>query len=104
MHYDPDNGLAVWVDELAARHQVLLDVVLRTHSARTVAQLAAAGMGVAIVPVSALPARPAGTVRRLRPMVKREVVAMVAAPSDTLVHQFVADIYRRGVPNWAGPT
>jgi DNA-binding transcriptional LysR family regulator len=104
VHYDPDNGLAVWVDELAARHQVLLDVVLRTHSARTVAQLAAAGMGVAIVPVSALPARPAGTVRRLRPMVKREVVAMVAAPSDTLVHQFVADIYRRGVPNWAGPT
>jgi DNA-binding transcriptional LysR family regulator len=104
VHYDPDNGLAAWVDELAARHQVVLDAVLRTRSARTAAQLAAAGMGVAIVPVSALPNRPAGTVRRLRPIVKREVVAVVAAPSDTLVHQFVADIYRRGVPNWSGPT
>jgi DNA-binding transcriptional LysR family regulator len=68
------------------------------------AQLAAAGMGVTIVPVSALPARPAGTVRRVRPLVKREVVAVIAATSDTLVHQFVADIYRRGLPNWAGPT
>ena len=104
VHYDPANGLAMWVDELAARHQVLLDPVLRTRSPRTAAQLAAAGMGVTIVPVSALPARPTGTVRRLRPTVKRDVVAVIAAPSDTLVHQFVADIYRRGMPNWAGPT
>jgi DNA-binding transcriptional LysR family regulator len=104
VHYDPINGLAMWVDDLAARHQVVLNPVLRTRSPRTATQLAAAGMGVTIAPVSALSARPAGTVRRLRPMVKREVIAVVAAPSDTLVHQFVADIYRRGLPNWSGPT
>jgi DNA-binding transcriptional LysR family regulator len=104
VHYDPANGLAIWVDELAARHQVVLNPVLRTRSPRTATQLAAAGMGVTIVPVSALSARPAGTVRRLRPVVKREVIAVIAAPSDTLVHQFVADIYRRGIPSWAGPT
>lgn len=104
VHYDQDNGMAVWVDELAACHRVVLNPVLRTRSPRTAAQLAAAGMGVTIVPVSALPARLAGTVRRLRPMVKRDVIAVVAAPSDTLVHQFVADIYRRGLPSWAGLT
>jgi DNA-binding transcriptional LysR family regulator len=82
----------------------VLKAVLRTRSARTAVQLAAAGMGVTIAPVSALPARPTGTVRLLRPMVKREVVAVVAAPSDTLVHLFVADIDRRGIPTWAGPT
>ena len=104
VHYDPENGLAAWVDQLAAQHDVVLNPVLRTRSSRTVAQLAAAGMGVTIVPVSALPSRPAGTVRRLRPMIKRDVVAVVAAPSDTLVHRFVADIHRRGIPTWAGPT
>jgi DNA-binding transcriptional LysR family regulator len=104
VHYHPENGMAIWVDQLAAQHDVVLDPVLRTRSPRTAAQLAAAGMGVTIVPVSALPSRPAGTVRRLRPMIKRDVVAIVAAPSDTLVHQFLADIHRRGLPSWAAPT
>jgi DNA-binding transcriptional LysR family regulator len=104
VHYDPDNGLAVWVDQLAADHGVVLDPVLRTRSPRTAAQLAAAGMGVTIVPVSALAQRPTGLVRRLRPAIKRDVIAVVAAPSDTLVQQFLADIRRRGLPHWAGPT
>jgi DNA-binding transcriptional LysR family regulator len=104
VHYDTEHGMAAWVDQLAARHGVVLDPVLRTRSQRTAAQLAAAGMGVTVVPVSALPPRPVGTVRRLQPAIDRDVVAIVAAPSDTLVHQFVADIHRRGLPSWAGPT
>ena len=104
VHYDPENGMAMWVDQLAAQHDVVLDPVLRTRSPRTAVQLAAAGMGVTIVPVSALPSRPAGTVRRLRPMIKRDIVAIVAAPSDTLVHQFLADIHRRGLPCWTAQT
>lgn len=104
VHYDPGHGMAAWVDQLAARHEVVLDPVLRTRSQRTAAQLAAAGMGVTIVPVSALPPRPAGSVRRLRPAIKRDVVAIVAAPTDNLVHQFVADIHRRGLPTWDAPT
>lgn len=103
VHFSPDSGMARWVDQLAADHEVVLDVALRTRSPRTAAQLAAAGMGVTIVPVSALPARPAGLVRRLRPMVKRDVVAMVTAPSDTLLSRFVGDLARRGLPAWSGP-
>lgn len=98
VHYVADNGLASWVDQLAAQHEVALTPVLRTRSPRTAAQLAAAGMGVTIVPVSALTARPAGTVRRLRPVVRRDVVVVVAAPADALVQRFVSDLMQRGLP------
>lgn len=104
VHYDPDNGMAIWVDQLAARHDVVLDPVLRTRSPRTAAQLAAAGMGITIVPVSALAARPPGTVRLLKPTVRRDIIAMVASPSDTLVRRFIDDLVRRGLPSWSGPT
>jgi DNA-binding transcriptional LysR family regulator len=99
VHYHPENGMAVWVDQLAARHGVILKPALRTRSPRTAAQLAAAGMGVTIVPISALASRPAGVVLSLRPMIKRDIVAVVAAPSDSLANRFVADIHRRGLPN-----
>jgi DNA-binding transcriptional LysR family regulator len=98
VHYATDNGLSVWVDQLAADRGVVLDPVLRTNSPRTAAQLAAAGMGVAIVPVSALPARPPGVVRRIEPPVSRDVVVVVASPSDALAEAFVADLRRRGLP------
>ena len=99
VHYDPANTMATWVDQLAANHKIVLDPVLRTRSPRTAAELAAAGMGVTIVPGSALVPRPTGAVRRLLPMVKVDVVAMVAAPTDTLVQAFIADLHRRGIPN-----
>jgi DNA-binding transcriptional LysR family regulator len=98
VHYDPGNGLAVWVDQLAAAHQVALTPVLRTRSPRTAAQLAGAGMGVTIVPASALLARPSGVVRPLEPCVHRDVVAIVAAPGDGLARRFVADLRRGGLP------
>ncbi len=58
VHYDPANAMAIWLDQYCAQHQVVLKPVLRTRSPRTAAQLAAADMGVTIVPVSALPSRP----------------------------------------------
>jgi DNA-binding transcriptional LysR family regulator len=98
VHYDSGNGLAVWVDRFAARHQVTLTAALRVRSPRTAARLAGAGMGVAIVPVSALADRPNGIVRRLHPRVRRDVVTLAAAPADALVQRFVADLRRRGLP------
>jgi DNA-binding transcriptional LysR family regulator len=76
---------------------------LHTRSVRTAAQLAAAGIGATLVPVSALACHPRGLVRRLRPAVERDVIAVVASPSDTLVHQFLTDIHSRGLPAWSGP-
>jgi DNA-binding transcriptional LysR family regulator len=82
VHYDPDNGMAIWVDRFVAAHQVSLTPVLRTRSPRTAGQLAGAGMGVTIVPASALVALSSGVVRRLNPRVHRDVIAIIAAPAD----------------------
>jgi DNA-binding transcriptional LysR family regulator len=96
VHYDPANAIAVWIDQFVMYHEVALKPVLRTRSSRTAAQLAAAGLGVTIVPASALAPHPGGVIRRLCPMAKGDVIAMVAAPSDALVQAFLADLRRRG--------
>lgn len=99
VHYDPENGMAVWVDQFVASHQVPpLTPVLRTRSPRTAAQLAGAGMGVTLVPISALAGRPTAVVRRLEPRVHRDIVAITMTPSDALVQRFIADLRRRGLP------
>jgi DNA-binding transcriptional LysR family regulator len=100
VHYDPTNGFGVWVDQLAARRGVVLpQPALRTGSPRTAAQLAAAGMGVSIVPFSALAARPAGTIRSLDPPELRDVIVILAAPHDDLLRRFARDLRRRGLPD-----
>jgi DNA-binding transcriptional LysR family regulator len=99
IHYDPENGMAAWVDDLAAEHGISFDTVLRTRSPRTAAQLAAADMGVAIVPVSALSGRRDGTVRSFDPPILRDVIATMAAPADALSRRFVAGLRRRGLPD-----
>jgi DNA-binding transcriptional LysR family regulator len=98
VHYDPENGMSVWIDEFVAAGQTDLTVVLRTRSPRTAAHLAGAGMGVTIVPVSAMAGRPSAVVRRLEPQVHRDILAMTMVPSDSLVRRFIADLRQRGVP------
>jgi DNA-binding transcriptional LysR family regulator len=100
VHYHPDNGFAVWVDRFAAQHGVMLpQPALRTGFPRTAAQLAAAGMGVTIVPFSALTPLPGATIRSLDPPELRDVIVTVAAPHDDLLRRFVADLKRRGLPD-----
>ena len=100
VHYNPDNGNALWLDQFAARCGVVLpQPALRTGSPRTAAQLAAVGMGVTIVPFSALTPWPGGTIRSIDPVELRDVVVVVAAPHDDLLRRFVADLKRRGLPD-----
>jgi DNA-binding transcriptional LysR family regulator len=100
VHYNPGNGNAVWVDQFAAQRGVVLpQPALRTGSPRTAAQLAAVGMGVAIVPFSALTPRPGGTIRSLDPPELRDVIVIVAAPHDDLLRRFVCELKRRGLPD-----
>uniref|UniRef100_UPI0005853B23 LysR family transcriptional regulator substrate-binding protein n=1 Tax=Nocardia araoensis TaxID=228600 RepID=UPI0005853B23 len=98
VHYHSDNGLGSWLDDIAAGQGVALTAATRTRQATTAAQLAAAGLGIALVPTSALPATFAGAVRSLRPPLLREVVGLTATPSDPLVRRFLEDLRRRGVP------
>jgi DNA-binding transcriptional LysR family regulator len=100
VHYNPGNGFGVWVDQFAAKRGVVLpQPALRTGSPRTAAQLAAAGMGVTVVPFSALTSLPGATVRSLDPPELRDVVVIVAAPHDDLLRRFVGDLKRRGLPD-----
>ena len=72
-HYNPDNGFVMWIDQFAAARGVVLpQPSLQTGFPRTAAQLAAAGMGVTIVPFS---------------------------PHDDLLRRFVGDLKRRGLPD-----
>jgi DNA-binding transcriptional LysR family regulator len=100
VHYNPGSGFGVWVDQFAASRGVVLPPpALRTGSPRTAAQLASVGMGVAIVPFSALTPRPDATIRSLDPLELRDVVVIVAAPHDDLLRRFVDDLKRRGLPD-----
>ncbi|MGU3432496.1 LysR substrate-binding domain-containing protein [Actinomycetes bacterium M1A6_2h] len=95
VHYHPSNGLCGWFDAEAATHGVELEAVTRTRNATTAAQLALAGLGIALVPTSALPSRFAGVVKPLRPSLQRSVVVMTASHADVLTQRFVADLVSR---------
>jgi DNA-binding transcriptional LysR family regulator len=100
VHYNPDNGFAMALDQLAAERGVVLPPpALRTGFPRTAALLAAAGMGVTLVPVSALTPLPGATIRSLDPPELRDVVAIVAAPHDELLRRFAGDLKQRGLPD-----
>jgi DNA-binding transcriptional LysR family regulator len=100
VHYNPDNGFSMWLDQFAAQRGVVLPrPALRTGFPRTAAQLAAAGMGVTIVPFSALTPLPGATIRSLDPPELRDLIVVVAAPHDDLLRRFVADLKRRGLPD-----
>jgi DNA-binding transcriptional LysR family regulator len=97
VHYHPDNGLGAWLDEQAAQRATVLGAVMRTKQAATAAQLAAAGLGVALVPTTALTRTFAGALRRLKPALHRDVVTFTATPSDSLVRRFSSDVTHRGI-------
>ena len=99
VHYDQDNGMALWVDQSRPNAgSCCPGPRCAPGSPRTAAQLAAAGMGVAIVPASALTPWPDATVRSFDPPELRDVIVVVAAPHDALVRRFVTDLKRRGLP------
>lgn len=97
VHHHPDNGLAGWLDHELAAHGVRLHVVLRTRQAAAAAELAMAGLGVALVPVGAVGPGFAGALRRLDPPLAREVVALSTGSADAVVRGFTAALLRRGV-------
>ncbi len=104
VHCGPGTRNMAGLDELAARLGVRLPrPLLRVSSAHAAAHLAATGIAVAIVPESAIVARPEVVVRSLDPPELREVIAVVAAPHDDLVARFVAHLKKRGLSSLPPP-
>ncbi|MFE9319659.1 LysR family transcriptional regulator [Nocardia sp. NPDC052278] len=98
VHYHRDNGLGGWLDAEAAQHGVALTAVMRTRQATTAAQLAAAGLGIALVPTTALTSGLSGALKHLHPILSRDLVCLIGTPGDALVLRFVSDIIKRGIP------
>jgi DNA-binding transcriptional LysR family regulator len=96
--YHPDNGLDAWLTEVAANQGVVLSPVMRTRQTTTAAELAAAGLGIALVPTTALTSGYAGTIRRLDPPLARDIVVLTPATDDPVVRAFVKELSRRGLP------
>ena len=95
VHYAPENSLSGWLDQAFARSGVRPTVIMRTAVTAAAPQLAAAGLGVAVCPASAVPAGLPGAVLSFSPTWTRELVATTRTPPDGLVAHLVADIRDR---------
>ena len=98
VHFAPENGLSTWLDRSLTKAGVRPEPVMRTSVTVAAPQLAAAGLGVAVCPVSAISAGFPGAVRSFSPRWVRQLVAVTPAAPDPLAAQFIANLRRRGVP------
>jgi DNA-binding transcriptional LysR family regulator len=97
VHFAVHNGLSSWLDEAFAAAGVRPQVAMRTSVTAAAPQLAAAGLGVAVSPVSAVSTGFAGIVRSFSPRWTRQLVAVTPSTPDPLAARFIGDLRRRGV-------
>nr|WP_221382245.1 LysR family transcriptional regulator [Actinoplanes polyasparticus] len=97
VHFAPENGLSRWLDRSLSVAGLRLKPVLRTSVTSAAPQLAAAGLGIAISPVSAVSAGFPGVVRSFSPRWTRQLVAVTPGEPDPLAARFIADLRTRGV-------
>src|SRR3954468_3795926 len=87
--YHPDNGLSPVVAEACAAAGFNPRPAVRTHHTATAVQLAAAGLGPALVPENVVEPGFTGALLRPDPPVPRELVAFSRASPSPLVSAFV---------------
>ncbi|MET9402695.1 LysR family transcriptional regulator [Kitasatospora sp. NPDC002965] len=89
VHYAPGNGLADLLDAACAEAGFRPRVAVRTEQTAAAPLLAAAGLGVALVPANIVPPGFDGLVRRPEPPVRRALVAYTRTRPDPLTAAFV---------------
>jgi DNA-binding transcriptional LysR family regulator len=97
VHYAPENGLSVWLDRALADADVRPEISMRTAVTSAAPQLAAAGLGLAVSPVSALGAGFPGAVRPFSPPWRRQLFAVTSADPDPLAARFIDSLRTRGL-------
>lgn len=97
VHFAPENGLSSWLDRSLARAGVRMETVMRTSVTAAAPQLAAAGLGISVCPVSAISAGFPGAVRSFSPRWVRQLVAVTSAEPESLVARFISDVRSHGV-------
>jgi DNA-binding transcriptional LysR family regulator len=97
VHFAAGNGLSTWLDRSLTKAGVRPEPVMRTSVTTAAPQLAAAGLGVAVCPVSAISEGFPGAVRSFSPRWVRQLVAVTPATLDPLAAQFIGNLRRHGV-------
>jgi DNA-binding transcriptional LysR family regulator len=97
VHFTPENRLGNWIESHLEQVDLRESVVFRTAVTTHAPQLAAAGLGVTVVPVSAIAAGFSGAVRPFKPRWTRRLVAMTATPRDPLAARLVSDLRVAGL-------
>jgi DNA-binding transcriptional LysR family regulator len=97
VHFAPENGLSAWLDWSLAKAGVRPESVMRTAVTAAAPQLAAAGLGVAVCPVSAISDGFPGAVRSFSPRWTRQLAAVTAAAPDPLAARFIGNLRSHGV-------
>jgi DNA-binding transcriptional LysR family regulator len=97
VHFAPENGLSTWLDRSLAKAGVHPEAVMRTAVTAAAPQLAAAGLGVAVCPVSAISDGFPGAVRSFSPRWIRKLAAVTPATPDPLAAQFIGNLRSHGV-------
>jgi DNA-binding transcriptional LysR family regulator len=97
VHFAPDNGLRDWLDRSLAEAGVWPEPVMSTSITAAAPQLAAAGLGVSVTPVSAVSAGLPAAIRSFSPKWVRQLIAVTQAPPDPLSARFITDLRTRGV-------
>jgi DNA-binding transcriptional LysR family regulator len=97
VHFTSENRLGTWIEshlpDLDLRETVVFRTAITTHAP----QLAAAGLGVTVVPVSAITAGFTGAVRSLDPRWTRRIVASTTTSRDPLAGQLIGDLRSAGL-------
>jgi DNA-binding transcriptional LysR family regulator len=98
VHYAPENGLSSWLERAFSAAGIQPETVMRTAVTSAAPQLAAAGLGVAVAPISAISDGFAGAVRSFSPRWTRQLRAVTACEPDALVARCIAGLRSHGVP------
>ncbi len=97
VHFTSENRLGQWIEshleDVGLRESVVVRTAVTTHAP----QLAAAGLGVTVVPVSAIAAGFSGAVRPFEPRWTRRLVAMTVTPREPLTAQLVGNLRNTGL-------
>ncbi|WP_216897390.1 LysR family transcriptional regulator [Nocardia alni] len=96
VHFTPDNELGAWIETRLAvdlRGSIAVRTAVTTHAP----QLAAAGLGLTVVPISAIAAGFSGLIRPFDPRWTRHIAALTTDPNDPLTAQLITDLRTSGL-------
>ena len=97
VQFASDNALSGWLDGVFARAGVRPEIAMKTSVTTTAPELAAAGLGIAVCPVSTITSGFSGRVRSFSPRLLRPIMAVTAAEPDASVKKFAEHLRDRGI-------